>query len=81
MQGAFASALEVAADKKSATVKREIDGGLQTIEVTIPSVVTADLRLNQPRYATLPNIMKAKKKTLDVIPIASTGVDVTPRLK
>ena len=60
---------------------REIDGGLETIEVKLPAVVTADLRLNTPRYATLPNIMKAKKKPLEVVKPAALGVDVTPRLK
>jgi electron transfer flavoprotein beta subunit len=62
-------------------VKREIDGGLETVEVGLPAVVTTDLRLNEPRYATLPNIMKAKKKPLETITPAALGVDVTPRLK
>jgi electron transfer flavoprotein beta subunit len=69
----------VAGDK--AKVTREVDGGLQTIEVTLPAIVTADLRLNEPRYASLPNIMKAKKKPLDVKELASVGVDTKPRLK
>jgi electron transfer flavoprotein beta subunit len=64
-----------------ATVTREVDGGLETIEVALPAVVTTDLRLNEPRYATLPNIMKAKKKPLDVTNPATLGVDVAPRLK
>ncbi len=63
-----------------ATVTREIDGGLETIEVDLPAVITADLRLNTPRYATLPNIMKAKKKPLDVVTPDALGVDVKPRL-
>lgn len=78
-QATFASAVEVSGG--SAKVTREVDGGLQTIEVTLPAIVTADLRLNEPRYASLPNIMKAKKKPLDVKELGSLGVDVTPRLK
>ncbi len=78
-QATFASNVEVAGDK--AKVMREIDGGLETLEVTLPAVVTTDLRLNEPRYVTLPNIMKAKKKPLDVVKPADLGVDVTPRLK
>ncbi|MDO6460101.1 electron transfer flavoprotein subunit beta/FixA family protein [Granulosicoccaceae sp. 1_MG-2023] len=78
-QATFASKVEVGEGK--AQVTREIDGGLETIEVTLPAVITTDLRLNEPRYAKLPNIMKAKKKPLDVIPVADTGVDVTPRLE
>ncbi len=77
-QATFASKVEVAGGK--ATVTREVDGGLQTLEVTLPAVVTADLRLNEPRYASLPNIMKAKKKPLDVKQAADFGVDVAPRL-
>jgi electron transfer flavoprotein beta subunit len=77
-QATFASKLEVA--NGAATVIREIDGGLQTISVQLPAVVTTDLRLNTPRYATLPNIMKAKKKTLDVVTPESLGVDLNPRL-
>jgi len=77
-QASFASKLDVAGDR--ATVKREVDGGLETIEIGLPAVVTADLRLNEPRYATLPNIMKAKKKPLETISPAALGVDVTPRL-
>ncbi|HEY0051883.1 MAG TPA: electron transfer flavoprotein subunit beta/FixA family protein [Caulobacteraceae bacterium] len=78
-QATFASKLELTADK--ATVTREVDGGLQTIAVSLPAVVTTDLRLNTPRYASLPNIMKAKKKPIDVKPAADWGVDLAPRLK
>lgn len=77
-QATFASALEVEGD--SATVTREVDGGLQTIKVKMPAIVTVDLRLNEPRYASLPNTMKAKKKPLDEKTAADYGVDVTPRL-
>ncbi|MCF8162503.1 MAG: electron transfer flavoprotein subunit beta/FixA family protein [Burkholderiaceae bacterium] len=78
-QATFASKVTVDGDK--ATVTREVDGGLETISLTLPAIVTTDLRLNEPRYVTLPNIMKAKKKTLDVIQPDALGVDVTPRLK
>ena len=78
-QATFASKVEVADGK--ATVKREVDGGLETVEMALPAVVTTDLRLNEPRYATLPNIMKAKKKPLEVVKPADLGVDVTPRIK
>jgi electron transfer flavoprotein beta subunit len=77
-QATSASKVELAGDR--ATVKREIDGGLETIETGLPAVITADLRLNEPRYATLPNIMKAKKKPLETTTPAALGVDVTPRL-
>ncbi|MDD9708018.1 electron transfer flavoprotein subunit beta/FixA family protein [Seohaeicola sp. SP36] len=77
-QAAFASHLDIQGDH--ALVTREVDGGLQTIKVKLPSIVTADLRLNEPRYASLPNIMKAKKKQLDEKTAADYGVDVTPRL-
>jgi electron transfer flavoprotein beta subunit len=77
-QATFASKVSVAAGKASVT--REIDGGLETIEVDLPAVVTTDLRLNTPRYATLPNIMKAKKKPLDVVTPDALGVDIAPRL-
>ena len=77
-QATFAS--EVAIEGDAARVTREVDGGLQTISVRLPAVVTADLRLNEPRYASLPNIMKAKKKPLDEKTAADYGVDVTPRL-
>ena len=78
-QATFASKVVVAGSK--ATVTREIDGGLETIEIGLPAVVTTDLRLNEPRYATLPNIMKAKKKPLETLTPAALGVDVAPRLK
>jgi electron transfer flavoprotein beta subunit len=78
-QATFASEVAVADGK--ATVTREVDGGLQTVEVTLPAVVTVDLRLNEPRYASLPNIMKAKKKPLEEKTPSDYGVDVTPRLK
>ena len=78
-QAAFASKVEI--DGARARVTREVDGGLQTIEVALPAVITADLRLNEPRYASLPNIMKAKKKPLEEKTAADFGVDVTPRLE
>jgi len=78
-QATFANTVEVSG--QTAQVKREIDGGLETVEVTLPAVVTTDLRLNEPRYVTLPNIMKAKKKPLEVIKPEALGVDVSPRLK
>ena len=77
-QATFASELSVEGD--AAVVTREVDGGLQTIKVTMPAIVTVDLRLNEPRYASLPNIMKAKKKPLDQKTAAALGVDVAPRL-
>ncbi len=77
-QAAFASELDIQGEH--ALVTREVDGGLQTIKVKLPTIVTADLRLNEPRYASLPNIMKAKKKQLDEKTAADYGVDVTPRL-
>jgi electron transfer flavoprotein beta subunit len=80
-QATFASKLELAADQKSARVTREVDGGLETVALPLPAVVTADLRLNEPRYASLPGIMKARKKEMKEIPIADLGVDVAPRLK
>jgi len=78
-QATFASKVEVTGDKLRVT--REIDGGLEVLELTLPAVITTDLRLNEPRYVTLPNIMKAKKKQLDTFKPADLGVDVTPRLK
>lgn len=78
-QGTFAS--EIKRDGDKLTVTREIDGGLQTIKLAMPAIVTADLRLNEPRYASLPNIMKAKKKPIDEKKPEDYGVDVTPRIK
>ena len=78
-QGTFASVVKVEGGK--AQVTREVDGGQQTVELALPAVVTTDLRLNEPRYASLPNIMKAKKKPLDIKSPADFGVDVSPRLK
>jgi electron transfer flavoprotein beta subunit len=78
-QATFASKVEIAGDK--ANVTREIDGGLETLSLSLPAVVTTDLRLNEPRYVTLPNIMKAKKKPLESVKPEDLGVDVTPRLK
>jgi electron transfer flavoprotein beta subunit len=78
-QATFASKVEVAGDKVNVT--REVDGGLETISLSLPAVITTDLRLNEPRYVTLPNIMKAKKKQLDTFKPEDLGVDVKPRLK
>ena len=78
-QATFASKVVVAGERASVT--REIDGGLETVDIALPAVVTVDLRLNEPRYATLPNIMKAKRKPLETIAADSLGVDVAPRLK
>ena len=78
-QATFASKVELAGDK--AAVTREVDGGLETLSLTLPAVITADLRLNEPRYVTLPNIMKAKKKQLDTVKPEDLGVQVAPRLK
>lgn len=78
-QGTFVSEVKIEADSLSVT--REIDGGLETLQLKLPAVVTSDLRLNEPRYASLPNIMKAKRKPLDVIAINELGIDTTPRLK
>ncbi|NDY90724.1 electron transfer flavoprotein subunit beta/FixA family protein [Ideonella livida] len=78
-QATFASKVEVSAD--AAVVTREVDGGLETVRVSLPAVVTTDLRLNEPRYVTLPNIMKAKKKPLTTVKPADLGVDVAPRIK
>lgn len=80
-QATFASKVEFAGDGKKANVTREVDGGLETIEVALPAVVTVDLRLNEPRYASLPGIMKAKKKELKVVPVDSFGLDLQPRVK
>lgn len=78
-QATFASKVEVEGDKVKVT--REVDGGLETIELSLPAIITTDLRLNEPRYVTLPNIMKAKKKTLETFTPEDLGVDVAPRLK
>mgnify|MGYP001415222613 CR=1 FL=1 len=78
-QATFASKVEIEGDK--AKVTREVDGGLETIAIGLPAVITTDLRLNEPRYVTLPNIMKAKKKPLDTVKPEDLGVDVAPRLK
>lgn len=78
-QATYASAIEISGS--SAKVTREVDGGLQVLDVDLPAVITADLRLNEPRYASLPNIMKAKKKEIVSKTVADYGVDITPRLK
>lgn len=78
-QGTFANTVEI--DGDSVVVKREIDGGLETVKLALPAIVTTDLRLNEPRYASLPNIMKAKKKPVDKKTVADTGVDIAPRLE
>ena len=78
-QATFASKVELSGD--SVTVAREVDGGSETLKLTLPAIVTTDLRLNEPRYVTLPNIMKAKKKPLEVIKPDALGVDVAPRIK
>ena len=78
-QGTFASIVKVDGDKVNVT--REVDGGLQTVALSLPAVVTTDLRLNEPRYASLPNIMKAKRKPLDVKPAEGFGIDLSPRTK
>jgi electron transfer flavoprotein beta subunit len=78
-QGTFASKVEIADGQ--ALVSREVDGGSETLKLKLPAVLTTDLRLNEPRYVTLPNIMKAKKKPLEVFKPADLGVDVTPRIK
>ena len=78
-QATFASKVEVSGDQVNVT--REVDGGLETLSLKLPAIITTDLRLNEPRYVTLPNIMKAKKKPLDVVTPEELGVDVTPRLK
>ena len=78
-QATFASKVDIADGR--AKVTREVDGGLETLSITLPAVVTTDLRLNEPRYVTLPNIMKAKKKQLDVLKPADLGVDPAPRLR
>ena len=77
-QGTFVSALEVAGDKSK--IVREVDGGLEHLEIKMPAIISVDLRLNEPRYASLPNIMKAKKKPLDSLTVDELGVDISPRL-
>ena len=79
-QGVFASKIEPKGDKELEVV-REIDGGLETIQVKLPTVLSADLRLNEPRYATLPNIMKAKKKKVQKLKPEDLGVDISPRIE
>jgi electron transfer flavoprotein beta subunit len=78
-QATFAS--KVVVEGGQAQVTREVDGGLETLSISLPAVITTDLRLNEPRYVTLPNIMKAKKKQLDIVKPEDLGVDVTPRIK
>ncbi|MCB0346302.1 MAG: electron transfer flavoprotein subunit beta/FixA family protein [Bdellovibrionales bacterium] len=80
-QATFASKLEVSGDWTSAKVTREVDGGLETISVTLPAIVTTDLRLNEPRYPSLPGIVKAKKKPMDVVELSSLGVEVSPKVR
>ena len=79
-QATFISKLELSADKSSAKATREVDGGLETIEVPLPAIITNDLRLNEPRYASLPGIMKARKKPLEEIDAGTLGVDLAPRI-
>jgi electron transfer flavoprotein beta subunit len=79
-QATFASKVQIE-DNQAALVTREIDGGLETLKISLPAVISTDLRLNEPRYTTLPNIMKAKKKPLDTVTPEELGVDVAPRLK
>ena len=78
-QATFASKISIANGK--ATVSREVDGGAETLSLTLPALVTTDLRLNEPRYVTLPNIMKAKRKPLEIVTPEALGVDVAPRLE
>jgi electron transfer flavoprotein beta subunit len=80
-QATFASKVEFATDQKSVQVTREVDGGLETVGFSLPGIITADLRLNEPRYASLPGIMKARKKEIKEVSIADLGADVTSRLK
>jgi electron transfer flavoprotein beta subunit len=80
-QATFASKVEIDDDQKSVQVTREVDGGLETVRFALPGIITADLRLNEPRYASLPGIMKARKKEIKEVPIADFGADVIPRLK
>ena len=80
-QATFASKVELGGDQRSTKVTREVDGGLETLATPLPAIVTADLRLNEPRYASLPGIMKARKKELKEIPVGELGIDVAPKLK
>jgi electron transfer flavoprotein beta subunit len=80
-QATFASKIVFSDDKKEVTVTREVDGGLETVAFALPGVVTTDLRLNEPRYASLPGIMKARKKELKEVPLAELGIDASPRVK
>lgn len=80
-QATFASKVELAADQKSVQVTREVDGGLESVGFALPGIVTADLRLNEPRYASLPGIMKARKKEIKEVPVAELDVDIVPRMK
>jgi electron transfer flavoprotein beta subunit len=80
-QATFASKVELSTDQKSVQVTREVDGGLETVGFSLPGIITADLRLNEPRYASLPGIMKARKKEIKEIPVNELGIDTTPRLK
>jgi electron transfer flavoprotein beta subunit len=80
-QATYASKVEIGADGKTARVTREVDGGLETVDVSLPGIITADLRLNEPRYASLPSIMKAKKKPLKETSFAELGVDAAPKVK
>lgn len=80
-QATFASKIEFSADQKSVQVTREVDGGLETVGFSLPGIITADLRLNEPRYASLPGIMKARKKEIKELPVNELGVDTAPRLK
>jgi len=80
-QATFASKVELGGDQRSTKVTREVDGGLETLATPLPAIVTADLRLNEPRYASLPGIMKARKKEMKEIPVAELGVDVAPKTK
>ena len=80
-QATFASKVEMGGDQRSTKVTREVDGGLETLATPLPAIVTADLRLNEPRYASLPGIMKARKKEMKEIPVAELGVDVTPKAR
>lgn len=80
-QATFASKVELSDDQKGAKVTREVDGGLESISFSLPAIITADLRLNEPRYASLPGIMKARKKEIKEIPVDDLGADIAPRLK